>query len=214
MIVICVEQGSPEWHAYRCGKVTASRVADVIAKTKTGWGALRANYAAELVAERLTGQPAASFTSTAMQWGTDTEPQARAVYEVMTGLAVEQVGLVQHPTIAASCASPDGLVGPDGLVEIKCPNTATHIETLLSEAIPAKYITQMQWQMACAGRAWCDFVSFDPRMPGEMQLFVKRVPADAVMQAELAEAVSQFDGEVSRTVAQLTAKYGLKTAAE
>lgn len=214
MIVIFVEQGSPDWHAHRCGKVTASRVSDVISRTKNGWGASRANYAAELVAERLTGRPAESYTNAAMQWGIDTEPQARAVYEMMQGVSVERVGLVQHPTIVMSCASPDGLVGDDGLVEIKCPNTATHIETLLNEVISAKYVTQMQWQMACSGRAWCDFVSFDPRMPGEMQLFVKRVYADPAMQYELTEAISAFDGEVSKTVQELTAKYGLKEAAE
>jgi putative phage-type endonuclease len=206
-------QGSAEWHAYRCGKVTASRVADVIAKTKTGWGASRANYAAQLIAERLTGTAADSYTNAAMQWGTDTEPQARLVYEMMSDVSVEQVGLIPHPTIAMSCASPDGLVGTDGLVEIKCPNTATHIETLLSEAVQGKYITQMQWQMACSGRAWCDFVSFDPRMPGEMQLFVSRVMRDDAAISELTTQIEVFLAEVADTVSRLQAKYGLKEAA-
>lgn len=213
MNIIELTQGSPEWHAYRCGKVTASRVADVIAKTKTGWGASRANYAAQLIAERLTGTAAESYTNAAMQWGTDTEPQARLVYEMMTDAKVQQVGLIQHPSIALSCASPDGLVGNDGLVEIKCPNTATHIETLLSEAVPGKYVTQMQWQMACASRSWCDFVSFDPRMPGEMQLFIARVQRDDAAISELTAQIEVFLAEVADTVSRLQSKYGLKEAA-
>jgi putative phage-type endonuclease len=213
MIVLDVEQGGPAWHAYRCGRVTASRVADVIAKTKTGWGASRANYAAQLIVERLTGTVAESYTNAAMQWGTDTEPQARLVYEMMHDVSVQQVGLIQHPTIAMSCASPDGLVGEDGLVEIKCPNSATHIETLLTETVPAKYVTQMQWQMACSDRAWCDFVSFDPRMPGEMQLFVSRVRRDDAVIRDLATQIEVFLAEVDDTVARLQAKYALKEAA-
>lgn len=213
MKIIECEQGSPEWHSYRCGRATASRVADIIAKTKTGWGASRANYAAQLVAERLTKTPAESYTNAAMQWGSDTEPQARAVYEMMTGLTVARVGLVAHPTLDMACASPDGLVGTDGLVEIKCPNTATHIETLLGNEVAGKYGTQMQFQMACTGRAWCDFVSFDPRMPGEMQLFVKRVQRDDAAITALNECVAAFLAEVAATVEKLSAKYGLKEAA-
>jgi putative phage-type endonuclease len=214
MNIIEVTQGSPEWHAYRCGKVTASRVADVIAKTKTGWGALRTNYAAQLIAERLTGTVQESYTNAAMQWGTDTEPQARLVYEMMSDAEVKQVGLIQHPSIAMSCASPDGLVGDDGLIEIKCPNTATHIETLLAETVPGKYLTQMQWQMACSGRAWCDFVSFDPRMPGEMQLFVQRIRRDDAAIKDLAAQIEAFLAEVAVTVERLQSRYALKEAAE
>jgi putative phage-type endonuclease len=206
-------QGSPEWFAARCGKVTASRVADVIAKTKTGWGASRSNYAAQLVVERLTGSVADSYSNAAMQWGTDTEPRARLVYAMMTDAEVSQCGLIQHPTIALSCASPDGLIGDDGLIEIKCPQSATHIETLLTETVPAKYVTQMQWQMACSDRAWCDFVSFDPRMPGEMQLFVSRVRRDDAIIRELATQIEAFLAEVADTVSQLQAKYALKEAA-
>jgi putative phage-type endonuclease len=214
MIVMDFEQGSADWHAYRCGKVTASRVADLIAKTKTGWGASRANYAAQLIVERLTGTVAESYTNAAMQWGNDTEPRARLVYAMMTDTEVKQCGLIQHPTIALSCASPDGLVGDDGLIEIKCPQSATHIETLLSETVPGKYVTQMQWQMACSGRAWCDFVSFDPRMPGEMQLFIARVRRDDAVIRELATNVEAFLAEVAETVDRLQAKYALKEAAE
>ena len=149
MSTIEIVQGSPEWFAARLGRVTASRVADVVARTKSGWGASRANYAAQLVAERLTKTVAETFTNAAMQHGTEQEPVARAAYEFYRDADVTEVGFVVHPRIAMSGASPDGLVGADGLVEIKCPNTATHIETLLGGAVPAKYLCQVQWQMAC-----------------------------------------------------------------
>lgn len=202
-----IAQGSDEWFAQRAGKVTASRVADVIAKTKTGWAASRANYAAQLVAERLTGNVEPTFTNAAMQWGTDKEPEAREAYEFHAGVFVDQVGMIDHPKIAMTGASPDGLVGDAGLVEIKCPNTATHIETLLSGKVPAKYVTQMAWQMACTGRAWCDFVSFDPRMPEHMRLFVQRVDRDDTLIATLEAEVSAFLTEVSETVTSLTRAY-------
>jgi putative phage-type endonuclease len=206
-------QGSPEWFAQRLGKVTASRVADVIAKTKTGWGASRANYAAQLIAERLTGEVAESYTNAAMQWGTDKEPDARAAYEFRTDRDVAAVGFVAHPTILASGASPDGLVASDGLVEIKCPSTATHIETLLGRSVPAKYITQMMWQMACSGRKWCDFVSFDPRMPESMCLFIARIARDDAVIAELEKAVAVFLAEIDLKVVELTELYERKVAA-
>jgi len=200
-------QGSPEWFAIRCGKVTASRVADVLAKTKTGWGAGRANYAAELIAERLTQTTAPSFTNAAMQWGTDQEPVARQAYAARHGLDVSEIGFVDHPEVSMSGASPDGLVGPAGLVEIKCPNTATHLDTLLSETVPGKYVTQMQWQMSCTGREWCDFVSFDPRLPESMALFVKRVPRDVSHILELEAEVAAFIREIDEKVARLTERY-------
>lgn len=203
-----IEQGSSEWFAIRCGRVTASRVADVIAKTKAGWGASRANYMAELVAERLTGQPAERYSNAAMAWGTEKEPEARLAYEFETDQEVSQVGFVPHPSIGMSGASPDGRVGKCGLVEIKCPSTATHIETLLLQAIPQKYVTQMMWQMACDGRDWCDFVSFDPRLPENMRLFVSRVNRDATVIAELERDVTAFLAELDAKVAALVAKYG------
>jgi len=201
-----IEQGTPEWFAQRLGKVTASRVADIIAKTKTGVAASRGNYMAQLVAERLTGQPAESFKSAAMQFGTETEPMARMAYETQIGMLVDEVAMIPHPTIEMSGASPDGLVGHDGLVEIKCPNTSTHIETLLDEKVPSKYVTQMMWQMACTGRSWCDFVSFDPRMPEDMQLFIKRVPRDNEMIASLEAEVVKFLGELDELLAKLQAR--------
>lgn len=203
-----IVQGSPEWFAIRCGKVTASKIADLTARTKTGWGASRANYAAQLVAERLTGVVAESFTHAAMQWGTDTEPHARAAYEFITDRSVELIGFAVHPTIPMSGASPDGSVGDDGLIEIKCPNTATHIETLLGATVPSKYIGQMQWQMACTDRKWCDFVSFDPRMPESMRLFIQRIHRDDAAIAEIEKQVRDFLLEIDSTVKALTAKYG------
>ena len=206
-------QGSPEWFAARVGRVTASRVADVIARTKTGWGASRANYMAELIAERLTGETAASFTNAAMQWGTEKEPDARAAYEFRADKDVTEIGFVPHPTITMAGASPDGLVGDDGQIEIKCPNTATHIDTLIDRDIAGKYVTQMQWQMACTGRAWCDFVSYDPRLPESMRVWVQRVPRDDVMIAALEKDVIAFLAEVDAKVAQLVSLYERREAA-
>jgi putative phage-type endonuclease len=169
-------QGSDEWKLARLGKVTASRIADVVAKTKNGWGASRANYMAELLVERLTGIPTAGYENDAMKFGTATEPEARMEYNLHTaGPGIQQVGFVPHPTIAMAGCSPDGLIDDDGLVEIKCPNSSTHIETLLGKCVPGKYEKQIQFQFACTGRKWCDFVSYDPRMPELMRLFIKRV---------------------------------------
>ena len=198
-----IEQGSPQWFAQRLGKVTASRVADVIAKTKTGYSTSRDNYMAQLVCERMTNTVAESFTNSAMQWGTETEPLARAAYEAHADVLVDEVAMITHPTIEAAGASPDGLVGNDGLLEIKCPNTATHIDTLLTQTVPGKYITQMQWQMACTGRKWCDFVSFDPRLPKELQLFVKRISLDTDYVAMLEKEVVQFLTELDSKIKKL-----------
>ena len=202
-----IEQRTDEWFASRCGKVTASRIADVMAKTKTGYGAGRANYMAQLVAERLTGTTESGFTNAAMQWGTEKEPEARECYSFHRGLPVVEEGFVPHPAIDMAGASPDGLVGDDGLVEIKCPNTATHIDTLLGAAIDDKYVKQMQFQMACCGRQWCDFASYDPRLGVEMQLHVRRVERDDALIAEIEEAVAAFLSELDDKVARLTAEY-------
>ena len=198
-----IEQRTDEWFAARIGKVTASRVADVIAKTKTGYSATRDNYMAQLVCERLTGQKGESFTNAAMQHGTETEPLARLSYEVAQNVLVDEVGFVPHPSIEMAGASPDGLVNDDGLLEIKCPNTATHIETLLSQTVPGKYNTQMQFQMACTGRKWCDFVSFDNRLPHELQLFVKRVPRDDAFIKQIEAEIVQFLAELDEKINKL-----------
>lgn len=202
-----IAQGSEAWLQLRVGKVTASRVADVVAKTKTGPSASRAKYAGELIAERLTNMPAERYTNSAMAWGTETEPRARIAYEFYQNVDVEQVAFVLHPTIGDSGASPDGLVGDDGLVEIKCPETHTHIETLLGGSIPSKYVTQMMWQMACTGRQWCDFVSFDPRLPESMQFFCQRIERDDALIEELEGEVIAFLKEVREKVDQLRKRY-------
>lgn len=208
-----IVQGTPEWFAARLGKVTGSRVADLMAKTKSGYSASRANYMAELICERLTGQQGERFTNAAMAWGTETEPQARAAYEFLTDREVVETGLVLHPSVPDFGASPDGLVGIDGLLEIKCPNTATHIETLLSEAVPGKYMTQMQAQMACTGRAWCDFVSFDPRMPGDLQIWIKRAERDEAFITEMEGEIIAFLTELGAKVDALRARYSMEQAA-
>ena len=198
-----IVQQSPEWFAQRCGKATASRISDIVAKTKSGYSTSRANYMAQLVVERMTNQVAESYTNAAMEWGVTNEPFARAAYEAKTGVLVDEVGAIDHPTIAMSAASPDGLVSDDGCLEIKCPNTATHIDTVLGGEIAKKYYDQMQWQMACTGRSWCDFVSYDPRMPEGLQLFVKRIPRDDKYLAELEGEVIQFLKEVDDKVNKL-----------
>ena len=203
-----MEQRTDEWYAARLGKVTASRVADVIAKTKSGPSASRGNYMAELVCERLTGSVGATYSSPAMEWGTAQEPNARAAYEAAGGVLVEEVGFVPHPTIEAAGASPDGLVNDDGLVEIKCPNTATHIETLLSGKVPERYVTQMQWQMACTGRQWCDYVSYDPRLPERMRLFISRVPRNPAAITAMETEVLLFLQELDQKIKDLETNYG------
>lgn len=208
-----IEQGTIEWRQQRCGKVTASRVHDIIAKTKTGYSASRANYMAELIVERLTGNPVEGYTNAAMQWGTDQEPMARAAYEFLSDNPVEQVGFIEHPRIPLTGCSPDGLVGADGLLEAKCPNTATHIETLLGGEIALKYFTQMQWQMACCERDFCDFVSFDPRLPASMQIHITRVKRDQAFIVTLEREVAAFLDELAQKVDTLCRKYETKAAA-
>jgi len=207
MKIIDCDQRSDAWFKARLGKVTASRVADVVAKTKTGWGASRANYMAELIAERLTGEPAEKFSNAAMQWGTDREPEARAAYEFRGDFDVAEVGFVDHPFIEMTGASPDGLVGDIGMVEIKAPNTATHIDTLLSQSVPGKYVTQMMWQMGCCEREWVDYVSYDPRLPDEMRLFVKRIERDDAEIARLEGLVTEFLFELDTKLSALKAAY-------
>ena len=200
-------QRSDEWFQARLGKVTASRVADVIARTSTGWGASRANYQSELIIERLTNKPQESYINGPMQWGLDHEEEALIAYAFWKNAGVTAVGFVPHPTIAMSGASPDALVDEDGLVELKCPNSSTHLETLLGKSIPDKYLVQMQWQMACTGRQWADFVSYDPRMPEPMQLFMQRVMRDDGRIKKLEELVVDFLVELDKKLARLRELY-------
>lgn len=213
MDILDLIQGSPEWIAARVGSLGASRLQEAIARTKTGYGASRTNLMAELICERLTGNPAVSFINAAMQHGTETEHEARNAYIFYTGSHVTEIGLVRHPRIEQTHASPDGLMGDGGLLEIKCPSSATHLETLLGQAVPAKYLTQMQWQLACTGRQWCDFVSYDPRMPENMRLFIKRVPRDDRRIAELESEIAAFLLEMAVKLSELNSLYGEKAAA-
>lgn len=213
MNVFDVEQGSAEWAQLRLGRVTASRIADVVARTKSGYGASRGNYMAQLIAERLTGQAQESYINAAMQHGLDTEAEARAAYEFRRNLDVTQVGFVGHPTIDMAGCSPDGLVGEHGLVEVKCPNTGTHLDTLIGQTIPDKYQKQALWQMACTGRQWVDFVSYDPRLPEAMRLWVSRIERDRAAIAELEQAVRDFLAELDDKLTRLRSLYDIGDAA-
>ncbi len=210
--IIDCEQGSETWLLLRCGKVSASRMADLMAKVKSGPAASRANYLAEIVAERLTGKPAERYKNVAMDWGTQQEGAARALYCFMYDVEVKQIGLVLHPELQHACASPDGLIAQDGLIEIKAPNTATHISTLLTEDIDTRYIKQMNWQLNLTARSWCDYVSFDPRLPVEMQLFRKRVFRDDLLIKDMEREVRSFLAEVEEKVERLRKIY-MKEAA-
>ena len=198
-------QGTQAWLAERAGFCTASRASAVLATIKSGEAATRRNYRAQLVAERLTGAPAESFKSAEMQWGNDTEPAGRMAYEARTGAMVEEQGFIKHPTLPWTGCSPDGFIGADGMVEIKCPNTATHIDALLGKGVPAEHIPQIQFQMWVCGRQWVDFVSFDPRMPERLQLFVSRVARNDVYIAGLEAEVVKFLAAVAVTVRELEA---------
>lgn len=204
MNTLTVQQGTAEWKAARAGMITASRICDVIAKVKSGEAAARRDYKAQLVVERLTGMPTDDgYTNAAMQWGNDQEPFARAAYELKNDVMVDQVGFVVHPIIPTAGASPDGLVGADGLVEIKCPKTATHLQYILDGRVPTQYVPQMQWQMECTGRDWCDFVSYDPRVPEHLQLFVVRLLRSAEFAVTLCAEVMSLDTEVEEMLERL-----------
>jgi putative phage-type endonuclease len=203
MILETATQRDADWYAARCGKVTASRFRDAMATLKNGQPAqAQRDYLTELVVERLTGQPVQKFTTAAMLWGTEQEPAARAAYERVTGISVEETGFVAHDTLLAGC-SPDGLVDWDGLVEIKCPyNSAVHIETLL-HGMPADHIPQVQGPMWITGRQWCDFVSYDPRMPEPLQLHVQRIQRDPSFIADLEARITSFLQQVGTQVEAL-----------
>lgn len=207
-------QGSDEWKAARCGSLGASQVADAIAKTKSGWGASRANLMADLLAERLTGKPTEGYINAAMQRGTEKEPDARAAYEFRFNCDVAQVGLIRHPKIKGTHASPDGLIGSVGMVEFKAPNTATHIETLRGGPIAGRYLTQCYWQLACSPeREWVDWCSFDDRLPESMSLFRKRIVRDDKAIAELEAQVSDFLNELDAMERELRQQYERQAAA-
>lgn len=199
MKIIDFPQGSEEWLQARAGLVTASRMCDVLAKIKTGEAAARRDYRSQVVAEILTGVPQEDgYINGEMQWGLDNEPLACSAWEVATDLMTSEVGLVLHPRIERAGASPDRLVGADGLLEVKCPKTATHLQYLMDGALPSKYEPQVMWQLACTGRAWAEFASFDPRLPERMQLFRVRVERDEKRIAALEAEVESFLADVDK----------------
>ena len=209
-----MEQRTNEWYLARLGKVTASKIADVIARTKSGFSTSRENYKAQLVAEIMTGKPYEGFKSAAMQDGIDREPAARQRYADSVFEDVTEVGFVDHPDILGAGCSPDGLVGDDGIIEIKCPNTATYLEILLTDNIPLKWNTQIQMQLDCTGRKWCDFVCYDPRMPEGAQLYVQRVERDEIFIATMREMIITFIKELHDDVQQIKAKIKEKQNAQ
>lgn len=198
-----IQQGTPEWHALRCGKVTASRVADIMRKTKSGVSATRQRYLGELVAERLTGCPYEGFKSKDMEWGNETEAQACDHYAFFRDVTPISIAFVEHPTIPLSGASPDRLIGDDGLLEIKCPAVHTHLDILLGGTIEPDYLKQIQWQLACTSRAWCDYLSFSPLLPAHLQMHVRRVHRDDIAIREIEDAVQSFLKEVASTIEAL-----------
>lgn len=201
-----IEQGTSEWFSARLGKVTASRIADVMARTKSGYSASRTNYMMDLLCQRLTGNREEGYTNAAMQRGIDLEPLARSAYEVFSGKAVTETGFIVHPKYSDIGASPDGLVGDDGLIEIKCPNTAQHVACLQKGEPDSKYWWQMQCQMACTDRLWCDFVSFDDRMPEQLQLFVCRVDRDEQALDTMLTECLEFLGELGKLESEMLVK--------
>lgn len=200
--VLTIDQRSDEWFEARLGKATGSRFGDIMAQTRGKTeAAARKNYRAQLVSERLTSEKESSYTTAAMQWGVDNEDTARLAYELETGLTVATTGMYIHDTLAAA-VSPDGLVETDGLLEIKCPNTATHIETLKRKTVPQHYYWQVIGQLWLTGRDWCDFVSYDPRLIENAQMIIIRVLREEVADdiEKLAQAVEDFLEEVDADV--------------
>lgn len=209
MRIIDCEPNSPDWHAARCGRVTASRIADIVRKTKDGKASeMRETYLGELIAERLSGVVEAdSYQSDAMKRGTETEDKARAYYGFINDVEPARVGFVLHPTIDMAGASPDRLVGNDGLIEVKCPHSKNHVKTLMGAPIKPDYVKQMQWQLACTGRKWVDYVSFDDRLPPDLAMHVIRITRDDNLIKELESATIKFIADVDATISALAAKY-------
>lgn len=205
MNIVQVTQGTSEWKRARAGHVTASRISDVMAKGKGSYEAsTRANYRAEIVVELLTGGPYEDgFKNRDMERGTEMEPYARELYQRQSKDEVTQVGFVLHPTIEWAGASPDGLVGDEGLLEIKSPKSKTHLIYLINDRVPSDYRLQMFWQMACTGRKWCDFVSYDNRFPKNKQLFIKRLDRDEAKIAEIEKEVIKFNNEIDAVLVKL-----------
>ena len=199
-------QNTPEWLVCRKGRITASRCDALVRRLKNGnYSADRTNYLWELVVEHLSGRATDRYVTQEMEWGIEQQPFAEAAYEMKTGVTVEPIGLVVHPEMDYFAASPDGLLDDDGLIEIKCPTTRTHLEWLKAGDIPEEYIPQMTAQMACMPeRQYCDFVSFDPRLPFGMQLFIRRYHRDKERIAQMEQEVAKFSGELAFVLMELS----------
>lgn len=207
MRILPCEQGSAEWLDLRRGKITGSRICDVMDQLKKGGeGASRRNYRIELIAERLSGRTEDHYTSPEMLWGTELEPFARAAYEMGTGLDVDQQGFILHPTFDYAGSSPDGLVGKDGCIEIKCPKTTTHIKWFLAGGVPEEHQDQCLWTMLCGEREWCDFISYDPRLPDGLRMSTVRIFRDEERIKRIEQEVSRFNDEVESLVYDLRSK--------
>jgi predicted phage-related endonuclease len=203
-----LQQGSDAWRQARCGSVGASDAAKVVRKIQSGgFSADRKSLMADKVLERLTGVPVEIPKTFAMQQGTAREPMGRLTYSIVRGVEVEEVGLVPHRRIKGSHASPDGFVGEQGLIEIKCPLPAQHLDTLLNQTISNDHIVQMMWQLACTGREWCDFVSFNSDFPTGMHFWVKRVPRDDALIRELEREIAAFIKEMEAKLDRLRRSY-------
>lgn len=200
-----VEQGSLAWIAERLGKITASRIDDVLAKPRKGNGtsSTRDNYKAQLALERITGKMREEFQTRWMERGIEMEPLARVAYEDLRGVEVDAVGFIPHPSIANAGCSPDGFIGNEGQIQIKCPNAATHFKWLQSGGLPAEHRKQMAFELACTGRQWSDFVSYHPEMPDHLKVFVSRFNREAVYIAEIEQEVMRFDAEIQEMIRHL-----------
>ena len=196
-------QGTPEWRLERAGNATASCFDKVTAKIKVGEATTRIKYRLQLATERLTGNPVDGYQNAVMLRGIETQPEATMAYEALRGVLVEEVGFVSHPSIQGCGASPDGLVGDEGMVEIKCPESTTHLTSMEAGGLPSEHVAQVQGQMAVCGRKWVDFVSYDPRFPSGLQLFVVRVPRDDAYIAELEKEIRVFLAGVDAMVERL-----------
>jgi putative phage-type endonuclease len=198
-----VEQGSDLWKQLRLGHVTASNIADVMSKAKTGEATGRYKYKIKLVAERMINAPIESYSNAAMEWGIEQEQYAAKAYEAYTGIETQKTGFWLHPNIQWLGVSPDRLIGSDGLIEIKCPNTTTHLDNIFSKKVPSEYVKQIQCQLWVTDRKWCDFVSFDPRLPTRNQLFVVRLERDESLMKEMEVEVKKFLSEVDQLIQRL-----------
>ena len=207
MNLLDLKQGFAEWLQERIGRCTGSRVKDALAVRKDKQPAApRTNYLIAVVTERLKGDAVEHFVTQAMEWGIATEKYARAAYEIRTGNEVDRVGISAHATIDDFMASPDGFVGDDGVVEFKCPNSTTHVAWMIADAIPEEHRYQLLAELSCSGRQWVDFVSFDPRLPPRMEMFIKRLERTYEVEVEISdmeEGVNLFLSDVQLCIAKL-----------